>query len=83
MKYIAFAECLQRRYKECRAEFIRIYDVDPNFDLAPAEAGHPSWTNTFASAKATAKRALAAKEAKEKAARDKGAIPPAASVPKK
>jgi tetratricopeptide (TPR) repeat protein len=83
MKFIAFAECLQRRYKECRAEFIRIYDVDPNFDLAPAEAGHPSWTNTFASAKATAKRALAAKEAKEKAARDKGAIPPAASVPKK
>jgi len=78
MKYIAFTDCLQKRYKECRAEFIRIYDVDPNFDLTPAEAGHPSWTHTFAAAKATAKRNLAAKaarEAKEKeaAARQKGA----------
>jgi Tfp pilus assembly protein PilF len=86
MKYIAFTECLQKRYKECRAEFIKIYDVDPNFDLTPAEAGHPSWTHTFAAAKATAKRALAgkgAKEAKEKAAGDKAAAPPAATVPKK
>jgi tetratricopeptide (TPR) repeat protein len=86
MKYIAFTECLARRYKECRAEFIKIYDVDPNFDLTPAEAGHPSWTHTFAAAKATAKRALAAKaakEAKEKAAGDKAAAPPAATVPKK
>jgi hypothetical protein len=83
MKYIAFTECLQRHYRECRGEFIKIYDVDPNFDLTPAEAGHPSWTHTFASAKAAAKRGLAAKEAKEKAARDKGAAPPAASVPKK
>ena len=83
MKFIAFTECLQRRYKECRTQFIRIYDVDPSFDLTPAEAGHPSWTHTFASAKAAAKRALASKEAKEKAARDKGAAPPAASVPKK
>jgi len=65
MKYIAFTECLLRRYRDCRAEFIKIYDVDPNFDLAPAEAGHPSWTHTFAAAKATAKRALAAKAAKE------------------
>jgi Tfp pilus assembly protein PilF len=77
MKYIAFTDCLQKHYRECRAEFIRIYDVDPDFDLAPAEAGHPSWTHTFASAKAAAKRNLAAraKESKEKekgkAARDK------------
>ncbi len=83
MKYIAFTDCLEKRYKECRAEFIRIYDVDPEFDLTPAEAGHPSWTHTFASAKATAKRNLAAKEAKEKPARDKSATPPAAAVPKK
>jgi hypothetical protein len=68
MKTIAFSLCLRERFRECRNEFIRIYDVDPNFDLAPAEAGHPSWTKTFASAKAHAKRLQAAKEKKEKAA---------------
>ena len=90
MKYIAFVDCLQRRYRDCRAEFIKIYDVDPDFDLAPAEAGHPSWTHTFAAAKATAKRQLAAKAAKEakekeKSAKDKerAGSPDTASVPKK
>lgn len=86
MKFIAFSDCLERRYKECRAQFTRIYDVDPNFDLTPAEAGHPSWTHTFASAKAAAKRALASRQGKEKEkpARDKaGAAPAAASVPGK
>jgi tetratricopeptide (TPR) repeat protein len=90
MKFIAFTDCLQQHYRECRAEFIRIYDVDPNFDLSPAEAGHPSWTHTFASAKAAAKRALAAKaarearEAREKAAKEKSksATPPG-TTPKK
>ena len=58
-----------------------------DFDLTPAEAGHPSWTRTFAGAKAQAKKAQqdqAAKEAREKAARDKApASPPTAAVPKK
>ena len=79
MKHIAFSECLKQRYRECRAEFIRIYDVDPAFDLTPAEVGHPSWTKTFASAKAQAKKNLAAKE---RAAKDKAAPAPAA-VPRK
>jgi len=89
MKYIAFTECLQGRYRNCRNEFIKIYDVDPDFDLTPAEAGHPSWTKTFAAAKATAKKNLAAKAAKEakdkeKEAKGKGTTaPPTASVPGK
>lgn len=70
MKFQAFTLCLQKQYRKCREAFIRIYDVDPDFDLAPAEAGHPSWTHTFAAAKATAKRALAAKAARE--AKEKG-----------
>lgn len=65
-KYAAFCLCLQSKWPACRAEFIKIYDVDPEFDLTPAEAGHPSWTKTFAGAKAQAKRALAEK-AKKKA----------------
>ena len=88
MKYIAFTLCLQNHYRECRSQFIKIYDVDPDFDLTPAEAGHPSWTKTFAAAKATAKRNLAAKAAKdakekEKEAKGKGTAPPTAAVPGK
>ena len=70
MKHIAFAQCLVDKWTACRATFVKIYDIDPNFDLTPAEAGHPSWTKTFAQAKAQARKALqekAAKEAKEKA----------------
>jgi hypothetical protein len=78
MKHVAFSLCLQEKYSLCRAEFVRIFDVDHNFDLAPAEAGHPSWTRTFAAAKAQAKKALQEKEAKEKAK-----APPAAAVPAK
>jgi tetratricopeptide (TPR) repeat protein len=78
MKHVAFTLCLLGKVPQCRAEFIKIYSVDPNFDLTPAEAGHPSWQNTFARAKAQAKKDLAAKSAKEKAP-----APPAASVPKK
>ena len=78
MKYSAFCTCLQGRYRDCRNEFVKIYDVDPNFDLAPAEAGHPSWTHTFASAKAIAKRKL------EREARKAKGTPPVAPVtPKK
>ena len=51
--------------------------MDANFDLSAAEAGHPSWTKSFAAAKAQAKKHLADKAAKE--ARDKaGAAPPVA-----
>jgi tetratricopeptide (TPR) repeat protein len=86
LKLEAFCLCLMERYRDCRATFIRIYDFEPDFDLTPAEAGHPSWTKTFAGAKAQAKKALqekAAKEAREKASKDKAAAPPAAAVPKK
>ncbi|MGZ5572773.1 MAG: TssQ family T6SS-associated lipoprotein, partial [Usitatibacter sp.] len=82
MKYIAFSLCLQGKYRECRAEFIKIYEVDADFDLTPAEAGHPSWTKTFAAAKAQAKKLQQEKEAKEAREKSKGPAP-TASVPKK
>jgi tetratricopeptide (TPR) repeat protein len=86
LKHMAFSLCLQEKWRECRQAFIRIYDVDPDFDLTPAEAGHPSWTRTFAGAKSQAKRAIAAKEAqaKERAARPAApavAAPPAKKTP--
>jgi tetratricopeptide (TPR) repeat protein len=74
LKQAAFSTCLLGNYSKCRGEFVKIYDVDPNFDLAPAEAGHPSWSKTFASAKAIAKKNLADKAAKD--ARDKARSTP-------
>ena len=59
---------------------MKIYDVDPSFDLTPAEAGHPSWPKTCAQAKAQARKAQQDKAAKE--AREKAPVAPAA-VPKK
>ena len=82
MKHIAFTLCLESKFPQCRAAFVKIYDVDAHFDLTPAEAGHPSWTKTFAAAKAQAKKALHDKEVKEARERARGA-PPAATVPKK
>ena len=81
MKHMAFNLCLKEKFRECRAEFVKIYDVDENFDLTPAEAGHPSWTRTFAGAKAQAKKAQQDKATRE--AREKAKAPPAAAVPKK
>ena len=65
LKHGAFCLCLMGKYRDCRAEFVRIYDIDPDFDLTPAEAGHPSWTRTFAGAKAQAKKAQADKARKK------------------
>jgi len=80
LKHVAFTQCLADKWGLCRTTFVKIYDVDPNFDLAPAEAGHPSWTKTFAQAKAQAKKALQEKAAKE--TKEKAPVAPAA-VPKK
>jgi hypothetical protein len=65
LKYSAFCQCLLSHYSVCRSQFLRIYDIDSDFDLTPAEAGHPSWTKTFAGAKAQAKKAQADKAAKK------------------
>ncbi|APV50501.1 hypothetical protein BWI17_12850 [Betaproteobacteria bacterium GR16-43] len=71
MKHTAFCLCLESKYPQCRAEFVKIYEIDPDFDLSPAEAGHPQWTKTFASAKAQGKRMVAEKAAKEKADKER------------
>jgi hypothetical protein len=81
MKHVAFNLCLKEKFRDCRNEFVKIYEVDESFDLTPAEAGHPSWTKTFAAAKAQAKKALHDKSVRE--AREKAKAPPAAAVPKK
>lgn len=50
-KYLAFIYCVSDREKLCRDEFSKALEIDPNFELKPAEAGHPLWGPVFASVK--------------------------------
>jgi Tfp pilus assembly protein PilF len=50
-KYVAFIYCVSNRISECREEFRKAFSADPDFQLAPAEAGHPIWGPVFRSLK--------------------------------
>ena len=65
-KHAAFSLCLLRRLTLCREEFVQVFAIDPDFSLAPEEAGHPSWAKPYAAAKQRAA------QAREKAARGAG-----------
>jgi Tfp pilus assembly protein PilF len=51
-KYLAFISCVSSRERQCRAYFTRAFELDPSFNLEPAEAGHPIWGPVFRSVKA-------------------------------
>ena len=51
-KYLAFMVCVTGREKACRDEFRMALEADPDFALAPAEAGHPVWGRVLRSVKA-------------------------------
>lgn len=48
-KYLAFTYCVSGRTDQCRQEFSRALQADPNFNLTAAEAGHPTWGPAFRS----------------------------------
>jgi len=50
-KYLAFIHCVSKRERQCRGHFRSALDIDRNFDLQPAEAGHPMWGPVFKSVK--------------------------------
>ncbi|HQT25415.1 MAG TPA: TssQ family T6SS-associated lipoprotein [Burkholderiales bacterium] len=50
-KFLAFTYCISDREKLCREEFKKALAIDPRFELAPAEAGHPIWGPVFRSIK--------------------------------
>jgi len=51
-KYLAFIHCASGREARCREEFRKVLTLDPDFNLEPAEAGHPTWGPVFRSVKA-------------------------------
>jgi hypothetical protein len=61
-KYLAFMVCVNGREKACRDEFRSAVEADPEFALAPAEAGHPVWPHVLRSVKAELARTKKAKK---------------------
>jgi Tfp pilus assembly protein PilF len=51
-KYLAFIACVSSQPLTCREEFSIALELDPKFELAPAEVGHPIWGPMFKSVKA-------------------------------
>jgi Tfp pilus assembly protein PilF len=50
-KYLAFIDCVSGRERQCREEFRKALEIDSDFELKPAEAGHPVWGPVFRSVK--------------------------------
>lgn len=50
-KLMAFSYCVAYQRVPCRQEFSEILDIEPDFQLTPAEAGHPIWGPEFKEAK--------------------------------
>jgi Flp pilus assembly protein TadD len=53
LKHLAFSYCLTNRATLCRQQFEKALKLDPAFDLAPGEHGHPLWGPVFTRAKKT------------------------------
>ncbi|ALM85391.1 TssQ family T6SS-associated lipoprotein [Bordetella sp. N] len=51
IKLQAFSYCVSNYRKLCEDGFLRILQMDPTFELAPNEQGHPQWGPVFRSAK--------------------------------
>lgn len=64
-KHIAFIHCAGAREAACREQFQAIMRIEPKFDLAQNEAGHPAWGPVWRSLKG----ALAEKQAIKQASR--------------
>jgi tetratricopeptide (TPR) repeat protein len=60
-KFLAFSYCLTNKSALCRAEFEKILQLRPEFDLEAAESGHPSWGPSFRLVKSRQKPAPAKK----------------------
>jgi hypothetical protein len=55
LKYMAFSYCVTSRPAQCRQSFDKALRLDPGFDLAPGEQGHPLWGPVFVKARLAAR----------------------------
>ncbi|WP_454696956.1 TssQ family T6SS-associated lipoprotein [Achromobacter aegrifaciens] len=56
LKLQAFSYCVTNYRQLCENSFVRILQLQPSFQLAPNEAGHPLWGPAFQSAQASQTR---------------------------
>ena len=57
LKYLAFSYCVTNRRTLCQRQFESALKLDPNFELAPAERGHPIWKVVYERAKSAMRKA--------------------------
>lgn len=55
-KYLAFSYCVTQRRKLCRRAFDELLRIDEDYELEPAESGHPLWGPVFVQARKAAER---------------------------
>ena len=60
-KYLAFSYCVTNRRTLCQQQFESALRLDPKFELAPAERGHPIWKVVYERAKTAASAAAGKK----------------------
>ncbi|WP_278483930.1 TssQ family T6SS-associated lipoprotein [Achromobacter insolitus] len=56
LKLQAFSYCVTNYRQLCEDSFVRILQLQPSFQLAPNEAGHPQWGPAFQAAQASQTR---------------------------
>ncbi len=56
LKLQAFSYCVTNYRQLCEDSFVRILQLQPSFQLAPNEAGHPLWGPAFQAAQASQTR---------------------------
>ncbi|MCY1378377.1 TssQ family T6SS-associated lipoprotein [Achromobacter agilis] len=56
LKLQAFSYCVTNYRQLCEDTFVRILQLQPSFQLAPNEIGHPQWGPAFQSAQASQAR---------------------------
>ena len=85
LKYLAFSYCVTNRRTLCQQQFEAALKLDPKFELAPAERGHPIWKVVFERAKKAQPKSAPAKGAAPKApeAKKPSATPDTSAQPAK
>lgn len=59
LKYLAFSYCVTGQRSLCKAQFVGLLKIAPEFQLSRAESGHPLWGPVFKEARAAGKVAAA------------------------
>ena len=80
LKHLAFSYCVTNRRTLCQQQFEAALRLDPKFELAPAERGHPTWKVVFERARKVVQKPAPPKAAQKKATATQDSKAPAATA---